>query len=167
MAITGDATHTKIAEAVVQRIQDLDLEGISDADIQLRVFDEDLTKCFPGFDEGKPGVAVLAIGFEEVTQREGENIRDWIGYPIVTLIAEKCEEPIEQVGEIDRRLKWRQDIRTALWHKPVELVAAGAPDTVSEISWQPGQIFLPKLWAERNSWVGTMLFRVWSCELRT
>ena len=163
MTIVGTAVHTKIAESVVQRIQDLALSGVSDSNVQLRVFDEDLSQCMPG----PPGVMVLTVGVEQVNQREGENNRVHIAYPVPVIIGDVCEssDGIETVTEIDRHLKWREDIRSGLWHKTTELRAAGAPDEVYEIIWVPGQIFLPKTWAARNMWVGTMLFRVKTCEI--
>ncbi len=154
--IRGTATHTKIAEAVVQRIRDLDLAGISNDAIQLRVFDQDLTRCLPG----PPGVMVLTIGVEQVSQFEGENSRDLIRYPVTIVIGDACRTDIEQVPEVDRHLKWREDISQGMWHKAAELRAAGAPDEVCEIEWVPGPIFLPKQWGDLNMWVGTMQLRV-------
>jgi len=160
MAIVGTAIHTKIAESVVARIQELDLAGISDTNIQLRVFDEDLAKCMPG----PPGVMVLAVGTEQINQREGENNSVHVAYPVAVIMAAACEEGLESVTEVDRNLKWREDIRKGLWHKAAELRAVGAPTEVFEIIWVPGQIFMPKTWAARNMWVGSMLFRVKTCE---
>ena len=158
----GTATHTIIAEAVVERIRELDLDGITDANIQLRVFDEDLAICMPG----PPGVMVLAVGVERVNQREGENNRVHIAYPVAVIMADTCADgTIEDVAEIDRHLKWRQDIRAGLWHKTNELRDAGAPSEVYEVVWVPGQIFLPKTWKARNMWVGAMRFDIKTCEI--
>jgi len=160
----GTAPHTIIAEAVVKRLQEIDLDGIGEANIQIRVLDQDLAICLPG----PPGVMVIVAGNEEANNREGENVRENIGYPIAIVVGDECHEDIQKdVGAIDRRLKWRHDIRDALWHKPNELRTVGAPDEVFDIWWLPGQIFIPKQWEDRNMWVQAMLFRVWTCEARS
>jgi len=160
MTIIGNAEHTKIAEAVVQRIQDLNLTGMSLSRIALRVLDEDLTTCLPG----PPGVMVIVAGAERVSHTEGSNKSKIIHYPIGVVIGAKCPPPIEALVEIDRNLQWRQDVRNGLWHKSAELVAAGAPVTVFDIEWEPGRIFIPASWKKLNMWVGAMAFRVSSKE---
>jgi len=156
MAIIATKTHAMILEATVVLIQSLDLDGISDANIALRVFDEDLTKCLPG----PPGVMVLAGSAERVSHLEGSNKSKLIQYPVGVVIGDRCIGSFESEVEVNRNLGWRQDIRNNMWHKAQELRDAGAPSTVLDVRWEPGRIFLPPSWKKLNMWVQGMTFMV-------
>jgi len=158
----SDSIHVQIAEAVVERIKGLSLVQIEN-EVFVREFDADIAICLPG----PPGIAVLPIGVEEVHDRQGENQVEEIGYPITVLISDVCVDEPEQIVDMDRRRLWRELVMQAMWHKPTELITAGAPSTIFEIGYRPGSIFSPLARAKRNLWVGTQQFRVWDWQQRT
>jgi hypothetical protein len=149
--------YLSILDAVRDRIRFLNLAEIPDGQVvALKVFTPDVVESLPGL----PAVIVCPPARGEVTDSGGTNERDDYGYPVqVSLLAADDQE--NETVRFDRNLRWQEQIRQALNHRP--LPEAGAVYT-SRLESQ--HVIDPLPWKRRNLWTGSLIFRFFSREQR-
>jgi len=158
----ADSNARKILEAAVTAIQDLNLTGVSDANIkaiEAAETAEELEGCFTG----KPYIALMIVDGETIDALGPSPVEyDDVGYPVfVGIVA--CRTADDEATDDAQRL-WRQTIRTAFIR---QRLVSGATTLAHTCIFEPRPAVNARMRRLNNIWSSSFVLRFHTREART
>lgn len=153
----ADSVHHAILTAAQTAIRDLNLTGIEDNSVLLVAMPTDDLKTLvvritdAGFT--KPTILVSPIGSERLNASEGTNASDDIGYPILIAILDGHKQ--NQTSKLEQWMEWRGLVIDHFIHNRLTITTS-RPVKPKDQTVEPGSIFDPRAWYERNLMLSTL-----------
>lgn len=152
---TTTSVHYRCLVAVQEAIQGLDLTGIADAQIYRMNLPTDrntqATITLPCVIVSQPG---------QELELEGTNLRDDIGYPVLITFVDKNNQ--NTTANQARDLLWRQRVYRLFRHQRT----ITSVTEIERCEVEPGPIIDPGLFQQQNLWIGSLVVRCISREVR-
>ena len=140
--------HGKICEAVRDKVQKLDLDGLKTVELQKIIRHRE--------DDKLPACYISHEGIETITTATNES--NDVGYPVIVALVVAENQDLEYE---DQPLLWRKQIRDAFHEKPMPL----ADGRVWQCLWEPLAIIDPTAF-DQNLFVSAMTIRAIAREVR-
>lgn len=132
------------------RIQNLNLTGVTSSNIVVLTTPEDAERYLPGL----PAIMVTPFGSETIVNFDGTNARDDIGFPVLIAIVDAANR--DQSTDLNQWLLWREDIIDEFIHSPAGTTPRGVP---LETMIEPKPIVDIQAWFQKNLFVSALVVR--------
>lgn len=150
----------RILEAAISRIRVLELDGLPYESVGLLKVEETGKFVLP-----PPAAAVIASPRERLAANEGTNRSRVIYYPLLVILRRAAVDlGLPDLDGQDAMFLWREAVIDVFYEKASQLIAAGAPDTICTILFEPGPILDTGVYQSQKMWQSRLQFWVKSEE---
>lgn len=156
----ADSVHHAILTAAQTALRALDLTGLEDDSIVLLSTPADSLKYLPIRTTESallPAILVSPFGVEQLSQTEGTNVSDDIGYPVHIAILDSHKQ--DQQTDLEQWLEWRELAIDQFVHNRLTITTSRGGKLIDQFV-ELGQVVDPTAWRQRSIFASTLTVRV-------